>query len=827
MPPVRRRTSLAVLLGLGTTTALAVLGAAPAVPQAVVTGIDPRLITTPQAPELGALEPGDPLEMQRGVVRPADYARAMAQADAAPVAAANWHNEGPTNIGGRVLDVVVDPTLKDTVYAAAASGGVWQSTDAGKTFHSVWPDHYTQAIGALAMSPSGVLYAGTGEAGPGGGSITYAGNGVYRSTDRGKTWQHVGLPDSGRIGRIAVDPADDRRVFVAATGNLYQAGGERGLYLSTDGGDSWKQALKGENETTGAADVAVDPADPKNVLVTMWDNHREPDRRFYTGLGSGIFRSTDAGATWTRVGLPFFAADPALGRIGVAYAPTKAGRVYAITSTEVGAFAGFYVSDDGGVTYTPRAGVPLVTGAFVYGWWFGRLYVDPDEPDHVYAPGVNLSETTDAGTNWGSAGVGQMHADSHGMAWDPKAEGRVYVGDDGGVWISSDDGGGEWQKSEYQPFNQLYGIDVDERDARRMTAGLQDNGVVRSWDPDGEFGPGNWSRWIGGDGEKSLINPQDGQIMYGCSQYGACAVSTNGGDSSTSWENDIVASRKNWFMPIEFDPLNPSTVYTGGESLWRSDDDGKSWNRIGGTTADFSNGPGREPNPLFLNYGTITTIAVTDTDRGHVVVGTDDGNLWTSTDAGATFAKVTASGLPKAWITRVAIDLKHPDEIYATYSGYRQADNKAHVFRSTDFGKTWTDVTGNLPTAPVNDVIVVGDDLLVATDVGVFLSHDHGASWLAVGRNLPRAPVNDIRYHAKTHRVYAATFGRGAYWTPYPGAAAVPPPAPAPEPAPKPRPAPKPKPLPATGLPAELPLLALLAGGAAVTLRRRAGATRA
>jgi len=836
---VRHRIVAAALLGPAALAASLVgpgsrVGApvVPAPKAAAASQLQPAL---PTDGELGLNVADDvsPMEAMRGTVPAGAYARAVQAAamvraqtasKAPDVASAQWKMTGPTNIGGRVLDVSVDPVLKDTVYSLAASGGVWVSKDAGKTFSSIWPDHLIQTMGAMTMSKGGVLYVGTGEAGPGGGSTTYGGNGIYRSKDRGASWQFIGLPTSNRVGRIVVDPKNEKRVFVAAVGALYAEGGERGVYRSENGGDTWELVLAGDNARTGAADVAIDPNDSLNMVATMWENFREPDRRYYTGVGTGIFRSTDGGATWVRSGGPAFASNPGEGRIGIAYAPSMPGRVYAYKSTEIGAFAGFFTSNDGGGLFTGiGAGVPLVTGSFVYGWWFGRLYVDPEDANHVFATGVNMSETTDGGLTWGSAPAG--HSDHHGLEYDPKVPGRLYVGNDGGVY-RSDDNGANFVKAEFEPDNQLYSIDVDTKDPTHIVAGMQDNGVNKSWvDNDAPGDPNGWVGYHGGDGLAAVINPEDGTIYYGCSQYGACSVYFDGQGQSFNGPNVcavVCANRSNWFTPVELDPADPAVVYTGGTQLYRSEDNGRNFDLVSGSPLDFSNGAGAEPNPLFRNYGTISALEVTDRDTGLIMVGTDDGNVWRSTDAGASFTKLTSDlFVPKGYVTRLTIDLLDPTKIYLTFSGYRSADGTAHVLASDDQGDTWRDISANLPDAPVSDIIVVRNDLVVATDVGVFISRDKGKSWLSVGSNLPQVPVTDLKYHAGTDSIFAATFGRSAWSTKYPGAALA---GPAPAPAPAPGPSPRPAPLPATGSPYGVAVVALLltAGGALALRRRRA-----
>src|SRR4051812_6194610 len=304
---------------------------------------------------------------------------AATRREAPRLLARRWHFAGPTNIGGRVVDLALDPHRVGTVYVATAGGGVWKTTDRGRSFAPLWPRRLPQAIGAIAMAPDGTIYVGTGETNPGGGSITYGGDGIYRSTDGGHHWKHLGLRHSSTIARLVVDPTNGHRLYAAVSGNLYVPGGQRGLYVSNDRGRHWHRLLKPPNDTTGASDVAIDPKNPARVFVGMWDHIRHPDVRVYTGTGSGLWRTTDRGQTWTHLGPSngLLADSKANGRVGVTIDAAHPDNVYMIYANDpLGMFEAFYVSRDGGDSWTApdQAQSDLADSQFVYGWWFAHLW---------------------------------------------------------------------------------------------------------------------------------------------------------------------------------------------------------------------------------------------------------------------------------------------------------------------------------------------------------------------------------------------------------------------------------------------------------------------
>ena len=674
--------------------------------------------------------------------------RAATEASDPGLAQAAWTFLGPYNVGGRVVDAVIDPLNEGGLYVATSTAGVWHSTDSGSTFARAWPADVTHSMGAIAAAPDGTLYAGTGETNPGGGSLTYGGTGVYRSTDGGDTWEHLGLKSSRTIGRIVVDQDDPSRIWVAVSGNLFNKGGQRGVYLSTDGGDSWQRSLRPPNGTTGAADLAIDPDDPDHLIAGLWDHRRTPAKRIYTGEGSGVWETRNGGDSWQRLGaaegLPAPSDDT--GRIGVAFAPSNGDRVYAVYANNTsGSFQNFFTSSNGGSSWTRPAGASDLGGSMsTYGWWFARVFVDPENASHLYVAALNMWQSTDAAQNF--TPIGGMHVDQHIAIWDTRDDGLVYIGNDGGLYVSIN-GGSSWTQSDDQPWSQYVSVDVSEQDPSRFLGGLQDNGTRASWtDPP-------FQDIIGGDGERSLISPEDFNTYYGCYQYGNCTGFSGGGQFPLFLASD----RFPFFMPMEMQPGNPDVMYAGGNLLNRSSDGGHSFNIM---TEDLGHGGSEHGG---YPYGTISAIGLSASDSRVVWVGTDNGYLYRSTDRGDHVTPVDLGIRPRTWISRITIDPADSQSVYVTLSGYRSGDNTPYVLHSSDAGDTWTDLTANLPKAPVNELLVVGETLYVGTDVGVFTSPVGEPSWRSVGRGIPQVIVTDLRYVPSNTTLYAATFGQGVW----------------------------------------------------------------
>ncbi len=662
-----------------------------------------------------------------------------------------WTPAGPTNVGGRITDVEADPADPSTIYAGSAAGGVFKSTDGGVDWTAIFDDQPFGAIGAIALDPSdaSTIYVGTGEANAAG--DTYSGDGVYKSTDAGTSWQHIGLEATAKIADIEIDPTDPQRVFVAAMGRLFSTNVERGLYRSEDGGASWTNVLF-VDDSTGVVDVAIHPTDPDVVYAASWTRIRKPQYRLSGGLGSGIHKSTDGGDTWTRLGaaegLP--AQSSTIGRIGLAIAESSPSTVYAYYCDHPGYFLGVYKTTNGGASWSRvnDGAIDDVTSSF--GWYFGQIRVAPSDADRVWVLGVPLYHSSNGGGSWDDLDSG-VHVDHHALWINPTNPNQIYSGNDGGFYRTTN-GGLSWTKSGNLPVTQFYAITVDPTNPERLYGGTQDNSTPRTLDgaPDG------WDVIYYGDGFYTLVDPTDPNTIYAEYQYGGLGKSTNLGSSWSDATGGISGSdRRNWSTPVVMDPDDHNTLYYGTYRVYRTTNGASSWSSISG---DLTNGD----DPGSLVFGTITTIDVARTDPQTIMAGTDDGNVWITFDGGSSWNRVSDT-LPDRWVTRVTIDPTNDQIAYVTLSGYKNDEYVPYVFRTGNGGLSWTDITSNLPPVPMNDILVDPEDptrLYLAGDSGVYWSATTGASWAPLGSNLPPVPVYDLHLDDGSRTLVAGTHGR-------------------------------------------------------------------
>ena len=666
-----------------------------------------------------------------------------------------WEFAGPVNTGGRLSDVEMNPNDMSIAYLGAASGGVFKSTDQGVTWYPVFDTALSLSIGDIALAPSNpdIIYVGTGEANAGGGSLAYDGVGVYKSEDAGETWEYAGLEESRNIGRIVIDSRDPDVAYVAAMGNLFANSAERGIYKTTNGGENWENTLF-ISDSTGAIDVVIHPQNPDTLYAAMWERIRRPNRRSYGGPTCGIYRSYDGGESWEELtnGLPTAASQK--GRIGIDISVSDPDIVYAIYADRTGYFNGVYKSTDNGETWVQTNDGSLSDAYASYGWWFGRLKVDPVNPDNVFVIGFDIYRTQNGGNSWTNQSGWDVHVDQHAVYIHPLDNSFVLLGNDGGLYRSTN-GGTSWTWNQNLPITQFYTCEMDYQLPHRLYGGAQDNGTNRTT-------TGNIDDWefiYGGDGFYVLVDPEDNNYVYAEYQYGNLARSTNGGYSFTSATSGISGSdRFNWMCPVVFDPTNPAILYFGSNKLYRSINHAVSWTAISG---DLTDGPGSGS----LAYNTLTTIAVSPVNSNVIYTGSDDGNVYITDDGGVSFHNIS-NGLPQRWVTRVVADPENDHVAYVTLSGYRWDEFQPHVFRTDNNGQNWTDISGNLPEAPVNDLIVNPANtqiLFVATDMGVYVTYNGGAEWEMLGDNLPNVVVNDLVYHQPTNKLVAATYGRSMY----------------------------------------------------------------
>ncbi len=752
---------------LGTALALGLLAAlVSAVPHA------PRPRRAPLEPERGERYPSDWFYQQRafpsGTIPQQQWLAALDQARAERSTALQrarieggptWTAAGPYNIGGRVTAVVAAPG-GNPVYLGAANGGVFKSTDSGVSWTVVFDGEGVTSIGALAMDPSNsnTIYVGTGEANS---SVdSYDGTGLYRSTDAGATWSYVGLAATHRIARVAVDPSNPQRLFVAAMGSQFSTDPNRGLYRSLDGGTTWSKVLF-VSDSTGCCDVALNPSQPDTMYCATWERIRRPTYRRAYGPECGIWRSLDGGTTWFELSAGLPPSDDNLGRIGLAVAKSSPSTVYAqITSGAAGGYVGvgFYRSQDNGTSWIRRdTGSAYVNNFGGFAWYFGDVVVNPGNADQVFSLGVGLLFSTDGGATFGDA-TGSAHVDQHALWFDPTNTLRLYLGNDGGFWATSV-GGAPWTPSVDLPITQFYACSVDPSNPNRLLGGSQDNSTsITSGSPTG------WTIILGGDGFQTMVSPLDPNVIYAewqfCCDGSGLRRSANGGGSWTTPSGFSASDRYNWDAPICMNPLNPLVILVGSQRVYKSTNGGFAYAAVSG---DLTSNP-----VASVVYGTISTLAISPADTNVYYAGTDDGHVWRSPDRGTTWNSISA-GLPVRYVTSVAPDPAASGVVYVTLSGFTLDEFVPRVFRSADGGTTWAPIAANLPDAPVNDLIVDPTNtstLYLATDLGVFASQNTGGGWFPLGVGMPIDPVNDLALFSSggTRRLIAATHGR-SQWT--------------------------------------------------------------
>jgi photosystem II stability/assembly factor-like uncharacterized protein len=691
-------------------------------------------------------------------------------------AAMRWRMIGPFR-GGRALAVAGVPGNPSTFYFGSVDGGVWKTDNAGVTWTPLFDDQPISSIGAIALAPSdpAIIYVGTGEADMRS-DITF-GAGVYKSTDGGAHWTSLGLADTRQIGKILVDPRDPAVVWVAVLGHAYGPNAQRGVFRSTNGGASWEKVLyKGPD--VGAIDLAFDPHDPGVVYAALWQTRRRPWSQYPPdeGLGSAIYKTTDAGATWTELsghGLP----QPPLGRVGLAVAPH--GRVY-VLAPGANEDAGLYRSDDGGATWRLMSSDANVT---TRGWYFGQVFVDPTNPDVVYAPNRSIMRSRDGGKTFVAIKGSPGGDDYHDLWIDPRDPTHLIFGSDQGVGVSLDDGR-TWSGWFNQPTAQLYHVITDHRFPYLVYGAQQDAGTA-SVASRSDYGSITFREFLPvGAGESGYIapDPLDSNIVYGGDTYGGLRRfdrRTGQAQDITPWPlgafGQSIARRKyrfTWTSPLVFDPLDGHTLYYGAQLLLRTRDGGLRWDEISPDLtgvkpqAATDTGPVTVANAAARGWGVIYTIAPSPRSGGMIWIGTDDGLIQLTTDGGTHWRNVTPPALaPWSKISLIEASPHDAAEAYAAVDRHRLDDTAPYIYRTRDAGRTWTKITDGI--APAAYVHVVRADsvraglLYAGTELGAYVSFDDGDHWQSLQRNLPVVSIRDLAVH--DNDLIAATHGR-AFW---------------------------------------------------------------
>ena len=725
------------------------------------------------------------------------FSRQTEMKKASPFKDLKWQFVGPSNISGRCTDVeAISPHGANyTIWIGSATGGIWKSVNEGTSFEPVFEGMPTASIGDIAIDPRNpdVVWAGTGEA-----NIFRSSNpgcGVFKTTDGGKTWGLKGLENTFTIGRIRINPKNSDIVYVAATGHEWTPNEERGLFRTTDGGKNWDKILY-VDENTGAYDLVLDPSDPNTIYCTTWERIRlkwNDPRTTASTKNTGIWKSSNGGKDWKKInkGLP---APDKLGRIGIDISRTNSKVLYAYVDNYETAFpakegeldsygrqrkdvikgATIYRSNNSGESWTQVSGQTPEQKTFMerhsatYGWVFGQIRVDPNDENTVYTMGLMLNQSTDGGKTFKS--LRGPHVDHHGLWIDPSNSNYLLNVQDGGLGISYDKGMNWKFPIEELPLAQFFNIGYDFSTPFRVFGSIQDHG---SYMGSVDLSSGrdrvpvtNFSGILGGEGSTHSINPVDNNTIYASGFYGRLsrAEIDNYAKSVKNLMPNMLPEdtplRGEWVAPTLISPHNPDIIYHGMQYLMMSKDKGNTWEFI---SPDLSYNNQEKMGDI--SYQTISVFDESPLRFGLIYAGTDDGRIWRTKDSGKNWTEIRNGEVPEKLVSRIVASKYDIGTVYMTQSGRRDDDFQVYIWKSTDFGDTWKDISGNIPVGPLNSVRedpVNRNILYAATDGAVFVSKDGGQKWEILG-DLPFSYVHDLIVHPRDNMIVIATHGRGVW----------------------------------------------------------------
>ena len=709
---------------------------------------------------------------------------------ASPFRGLHWEALGPSMQGARIETIAVPAPGSTTMYLGPGAGNVWKTTNNGMTWEPIFEHESAFAIGDIAVAPSNpdIVWIGTGEVQPRHSGPAYSGTGVFKSTDGGRSWRHMGLADTSHVAKIVIDPRNPDSVYVAAMGHFWSPNAERGVFRSGDGGRTWTKSLY-VSDRTGVIDLAMDPSNAKILYASAW--------QIVSGPESGIYRTTDAGRTWKKLagGLP---AGP-LGRSGLDIARSRSQVVYAFLDNNAPYTGGaknrtivggeVYRSEDRGESWRRVNTDDLYPVFGIYGWKFCDVRVSPDDENEIYILGNRLFHSTDGGRTYRRIGETirrvnalegtAMHLDQHDLWIDPANPNRLILGNDGGVFMSYDRGA-TWLHLNDVPIAQFYTVAVDMADPYTIYGGTQDDGGLyapSTYRLDDEPAANDawrhvWlDRWTGGDAFVTLPDPTDARMVYYEHQNGdmrrmnlAGGIPFSGGPATESIRPRQPRGEKpwrfGWYTPFLISHHDPRTLYAGANVVLKSADRGAAWRAV---SPDLGESPGGER--AVVPYGAITCLSESPFSPGILYAGTEGGHVYVTRNDGAEWTQIS-SGLPAKWATALIASSHDAGTVYLSMSGYRQDDFTPYLFRSEDFGAHWTPIAGNIPPEPVN---VIREDpkrsdvVYAGTDAGVYVSFDQGANWLSLCADLPTTPVMDLIVHPREDELIIATHGRGMF----------------------------------------------------------------
>jgi photosystem II stability/assembly factor-like uncharacterized protein len=663
-----------------------------------------------------------------------------------------WTVQGPANIGARVNTIKVHPTNPNIIYIGYSGGGVWKTTNGGQTWNPIFDNRAFLCIGDIELDPANpnVVYVGTGD--PNIGLNAAIGDGLWRSPDGGQTWEHLGLENQRIISKIVIDPTNPTRMWVATMGLPFERNNDRGVYRTTNGGQTWEQVLFVDNQT-GASDLVQSPSDPNTLFAATWVRIRTNQESLVSGVASGVWKSTNGGSTWQRLGggLP---ADTSMNRVGLAIDATNGNRVVAMYAGPNSQFHNIYETVDGGDNWTVTENLGLdLEFQRGFAWYFGKVRVNPFNPDDIWACGVEMWRSLDGGTNWYQTTpdwwLYEVHADMHDVAFVDAN--TVLIATDGGLYRSTD-GGNFWEKIENIPTSQFYRVAHNPHEPTWYYGGMQDNGTSGG---NADF-VAEWPRLYGGDGFQAVFHPISPDIFYFETQNGNIVGTTQGfNDIQDATFGIEPTDRRFWDMPYFISPHNTDRMYTGTYRVYAGDGHLPSWYPI---SEDLTDGP--------VVGGTFNTIASMDESplvAGRLYVGTTDGNVWRGNTNTGEWANISA-GLPDRYVSSIRASLTNPDQVYVTHSGYRDNDFTPHIHVSYNGGQTWQSAAGNLPPLAIHDVLqpdaTEPDVLAIATDAGVYATRDGGANWTRLGVGMPPVRVLHLGVNPDQRTLVAGTFAR-------------------------------------------------------------------